>query len=84
MLTIILGEWEEVVVSNVKKVIPESVKTYYHDWRTSMKKAELEMTGDEKINGGVEMAGWGVEEAEAANKKDASTFSILLPTLLLL
>jgi len=67
-----IGEWEEVVVSNVKKVIPESVKTAYHDWRTSMKKAEQDMTGGETINDGVEMAGWGVEEAEAANKKDAN------------
>jgi hypothetical protein len=67
-----IGEWEHIVVSNVQKVIPESVKKSWHDWRESVKQAELNMTGKEKINDGVEMAGWGVEEAEANNKRDAS------------
>jgi hypothetical protein len=37
-----------------------------------MKKATREVTGDDTINDGVEMAGWGVEEAEKNNKRDAS------------
>ncbi|RDL39097.1 uncharacterized protein BP5553_03437 [Venustampulla echinocandica] len=68
----LLGEWEHIVVSNVEKAIPESVKQKWHDWRTSMKKAEHEITGSEQINDTVEMAGWGVEEAEEKNKKHAS------------
>ena len=67
-----LGEWEEIIVSNIKKVIPDVVKEKWHEFRHSMKKTEVEMTGDDNINDTVEMAGWGVEEAEANNKKDAS------------
>ena len=37
-----------------------------------MKKAEREHIGGEEINDTVEMAGWGVEEAEQKNKMDAS------------
>jgi hypothetical protein len=37
-----------------------------------MKKADSEVVGGEEINNNVEMAGWGVEEAEKKNKMDAS------------
>ncbi|KAM3079325.1 DUF1279 superfamily [Clarireedia jacksonii] len=67
-----IGEWEHLIVENAKRVIPEPVKNTWHDWRFSMKRAEKDIHGSEKINDGVEMAGWGVEEAEEANKKDAS------------
>lgn len=53
-------------------MIPESVKQTWHDWRVSMKKAEHEHFGNEEISDAVEMAGWGVEEAEQKNKMDAS------------
>lgn len=53
-------------------MIPESVKNAWHEWRTAMKKAKHDITGSDKINDGVEMAGWGVEEAEERNKRDAS------------
>lgn len=69
------GEWEDVIVSNVAKVIPESVKQTWHDWRTAMKKAEKDVTGQEAISDGVEMAGWGVEEADAKNKSEASMYN---------
>ncbi|KAJ8062313.1 hypothetical protein OCU04_008860 [Sclerotinia nivalis] len=67
-----IGEWEHIITSNIKKMIPESIKNAWHEWRTAMKKAEHDITGSDKINDGVEMAGWGVEEAEERNKKDAS------------
>jgi len=67
-----IGEWEHIIVSNVKRIIPESVKQAWHDWRVSMKKAEHEFVGGEEINDTVEMAGWGVEEAEKKNKSNAS------------
>ncbi|TVY46838.1 putative N-terminal acetyltransferase 2 [Lachnellula cervina] len=67
-----IGEWEHIIVSNVKKMIPESVKQTWHDWRVSMKNAEHEHFGNEEISDAVEMAGWGVEEAEQKNKMDAS------------
>lgn len=53
-------------------MIPESVKNTWHEWRSSMRKAEQDITGSDNISDGVEMAGWGVEEAEEKNKKDAS------------
>jgi len=37
-----------------------------------MKQAEQDITGGQQVNEHVEMAGWGVEEAEERNKKDAS------------
>lgn len=40
-----------------------------------MKKAEKDVTGQEAICDGVEMAGWGVEEADAKNKSEASMYN---------
>lgn len=37
-----------------------------------MKKAEKDLTGEEHVSDAAEMAGWGVEEAQERNKKDAS------------
>jgi hypothetical protein len=66
------GEWEHIVVSNVKRFIPESVKQTWHEWRVSMKKAEHDIEGSNEVSDHVEMAGWGVEEADKANKSHAS------------
>lgn len=60
------------MTSTVKSLIPESVKDTWNDWRISMKKAERDLTGSDKVNDGVEMATWGIEEAEERNKTDAS------------
>lgn len=70
-----VGEWEEAFLSFVKRIIPDSVKQTWHEWRAGMKKAEAEIDGATKIDETVAMAGWGVEEAEAKNKKDASMCS---------
>ncbi|PBP18789.1 peptide alpha-N-acetyltransferase [Diplocarpon rosae] len=67
-----IGHWEEVVVTNVKKLIPDSAEKFWHEWRASMKTAEQELTGNDAVSEGVEMSGWGVEEATENNKKDAS------------
>lgn len=61
-------------MSYAKSVIPESVKQKWHEWKASVRQAEHDMTGGDKINDGVEMAGWGVEEATEKHKKDASTY----------
>ena len=37
-----------------------------------MKKTEHDITGGDQVSEHVEMAGWGVEEADKANKMDAS------------
>jgi len=70
--TELIGEWEEVIVSHVKAIIPESVKSTWNEWRASMKQAEREMIGSQEVSDHVEMAGWGVEEAEKADKSNAS------------
>ena len=66
------GEWEHVVVSNIKSFIPESFKKTWHDWRVSMKKTERGIEGSNEISEHVEMAGWGIEEADKAHKSNAS------------
>lgn len=60
-----IGEWEHIVISYIKQVIPPSIQETWHNWRSSMKK------GEEQPEGG-DAAGWGVEEADARNKKEAS------------
>jgi hypothetical protein len=46
-----------------------------------VKKAAHDVPGGDEVNDGVEMAGWGVEEAERKNKAEASM--LYLPTDLL-
>ncbi|KAF9882077.1 peptide alpha-n-acetyltransferase nat2 [Colletotrichum karsti] len=67
-----IGELEHWLMSNIKKVIPESVKTWWHDYRAAFKKAETEQFGNDDMSDTVEMAGWGVEEAQARNRAEAS------------
>lgn len=75
-----IGRWEHVIVSNVKKVIPESVKEAWCNWREAMKKREVEVTGGDVVSEGVEMAGWGVQEAEERNSSEtASEFACFPP-----
>lgn len=59
---------EEIVVDNAKKVIPQRIQDFFHEYRNSYKKAKEERTGQAE-----EMVmGHGVAEAEAANKQGAS------------
>ncbi|CAG8958101.1 hypothetical protein HYFRA_00000446 [Hymenoscyphus fraxineus] len=67
-----IGEWEHAFLSTIKRLIPESVKQSWHEWRAGMKNAEAEISGASKVDQTVAMASWGVEEAEAKNKQDAS------------
>ncbi|KAI5927167.1 peptide alpha-N-acetyltransferase Nat2 [Camillea tinctor] len=67
-----IGEFEHLVVSNVKKLIPESVRERWHEYRKALKDAEQEHLGNDNVSEHVEMAGWGVEEAEKRNKAEAS------------
>jgi hypothetical protein len=66
------GEIEHFIVSNVQKVIPQGAKDWWHEYSQSLKNAEKEHLGSDEISEGVEMAGWGVEEAQARNKAGAS------------
>ncbi|KAI0012552.1 hypothetical protein F4779DRAFT_633351 [Xylariaceae sp. FL0662B] len=67
-----IGELEHFIVSNVKKLIPQSVRDRWHEYRKALKGAEREQLGNEEISEHVEMASWGVEEAEARHKAEAS------------
>jgi len=66
-----IAELEHYVVSNVQKVIPEGVKQWWHDYRSALKEAGKEHLG-EGVTKDVEMAGWGVAEADEKNKTEAS------------
>ncbi|KAI0595416.1 peptide alpha-N-acetyltransferase Nat2 [Biscogniauxia sp. FL1348] len=67
-----IGELEHFVVSYVKKLIPEPVRERWNEYRKALKEAEQEHLGNDNVTEHVEMAGWGVEEAEKRNKAEAS------------
>lgn len=67
-----IGEIEHFVVSNISKVIPQSARDWWHEYRGALKTAEKENIGNDEISEHVEMAGWGVEEAERRHKAEAS------------
>ncbi|KAM0461125.1 hypothetical protein ACHAPV_004439 [Trichoderma viride] len=64
-----IGQFEQYVVTNV---IPESVRTTWNEWRQSLKKEEKSHLGNSNISDSVEMAGWGVEQAQERNREEAS------------
>lgn len=60
------------MVTNTKKLIPQGVQDRWHSYRTALKEAEEENLGNNAISEHAEMAGWGVEEAQARHKAEAS------------
>jgi hypothetical protein len=76
------GELEHFIVSNVKKAIPQSFQDKWHEYRKALQEARKESLGEGDLGQGVEMAGWGVEEAEARNKAEASKFLFLLKLII--
>jgi hypothetical protein len=72
--TTCLGELEHWVVSNVARFIPESVKTFWQEYRAALKEAEVKQIGNDDVSEGIEMAGWGVKEAEEKNQEGASEY----------
>lgn len=73
-----IAEIEHVVVSNVQRFIPESVKTMWHEYRHGGKQAEPEAVGDTTIPEGVEVAGWGVREADERSKQEGASLATQL------
>jgi len=63
-----IGALEDWIMTYVKKAIPDSIEEKWHNYRKSLKKAEVENLGSDDISEHIEMAGWGVEEAERRNK----------------
>ncbi|GAP84498.1 putative peptide alpha-N-acetyltransferase Nat2 [Rosellinia necatrix] len=64
-----IGELEHWLVSHATRVIPESVRNRWTEYREAYKAAKQGQPGDAEE---AEVAGWGVEEAEQRNKTEAS------------
>ncbi|KND89732.1 Uncharacterized protein TOPH_05741 [Tolypocladium ophioglossoides CBS 100239] len=68
-----IGKIEHYVVSTVSSMVPESVRQKVSEYWHSIKKVESQKLGDDDgISKKVEMAGWGVQEAQERNKEEAS------------
>ncbi|KFY82740.1 hypothetical protein V500_10351 [Pseudogymnoascus sp. VKM F-4518 (FW-2643)] len=67
-----VGRWEHAVVSRVAPLIPAVVKERWYALKAWMHSAEEEITGKDDVSDVVDMAGWGVEEAQREVKKEAS------------
>ncbi|RFU76673.1 peptide alpha-n-acetyltransferase [Trichoderma arundinaceum] len=74
-----IGQVEHFVVSKVAKLIPESVREEWREYRASLKREEQQHLGGSEISDKVEMVGWGVEQAQERNKEEASEFARRLP-----
>jgi hypothetical protein len=70
------GQFEHYVVTTF---IPESVRTKWNEWRQSLKSEEKSHLGNNNISDSVEMAGWGVEQAQERNREEASEFEPNFP-----
>ncbi|KAI1441685.1 hypothetical protein F5Y02DRAFT_289239 [Annulohypoxylon stygium] len=67
-----IGEIEHFVVSNISKIIPQSVRNWWNEYREALKSANKERQDNGETSEHEEAAGWGVEEAEKRNKAEAS------------
>ncbi|OBT43888.1 hypothetical protein VE00_05344 [Pseudogymnoascus sp. WSF 3629] len=67
-----VGRWEHAVVSRVAPLIPVIVKEKWYAFKEWMHSAEETITGKDDVSDAVDMAGWGVEEAQREVKKEAS------------
>ncbi|KAK2612344.1 DUF1279 super [Conoideocrella luteorostrata] len=67
-----IGQVEHYVVSSVKQFIPEAVRQKWHEYWHSIKSAEVDALGNDHISDKVEMAGWGVKEAQEHHAEEAS------------
>ncbi|KAF4507986.1 hypothetical protein G6O67_004424 [Ophiocordyceps sinensis] len=67
-----IGKVEQFIVSNVKAIIPESARQKWHEYWHAVREAEKQQLGKDDISDKVEMAGWGVREAQERNEEEAS------------
>lgn len=67
-----IADVERWVMAGVRKVVPESVKERWHEYRAAFKDAEKEELGDNHVSEDVEKLGWGVEKAQERHKEEAS------------
>lgn len=78
-----IAEVERWVMAGVKRVVPESVKERWHEYRAAFKDAEREELGDNRVSEDVEKVGWGVEKAQERHKEEASKSHTSVPYVLL-
>ncbi|PHH64101.1 hypothetical protein CDD81_4976 [Ophiocordyceps australis] len=67
-----IGKIEHYIVSAIKNVVPDSVRESATQFWNSIRKQESKELGDDTISEKVEMAGWGVQEAQQRNDEEAS------------
>jgi N-terminal acetyltransferase 2 len=67
-----IAEAERWVMDGVKKIVPESVKERWHEYRAAFKDAEKKELGNNHVSEDVEKVGWGVEKAQEKYKEEAS------------
>lgn len=67
-----IAEVERWVMAGVKKVVPDSVKERWYEYRAAFKDAEKKELGDNRVSEDVEKVGWGVEKAQERHKEEAS------------
>lgn len=74
-----IAEIEHVVVSNIKKVIPESAMAKWHEFRESRKAAkEASHAETAPSPEGAEVVGWGVQEADARTAQEGASLATQL------
>jgi hypothetical protein len=67
-----IAEVERWVMAGIQKVVPESVKQRWYEYRAAFKDAEKKELGDNHVSEDVEKVGWGVEKAQERHKEEAS------------
>lgn len=74
------GAFEHYIVSHIKRVIPESVQTFWHEYRDALRRVSVEVTGGEEAGQAAETAVVGhAEHAVEKDKSGASKFSPRYP-----
>ena len=69
------------MVSNVKKVIPEQVKTMWHEYRHKSAGSEAGGQTVPPVSEEARAAGWGVQEADQRTAQEGASESHLFPAL---
>ncbi|KAK4122501.1 hypothetical protein N657DRAFT_635239 [Parathielavia appendiculata] len=70
-----IAHLEHIVVSNVQKVIPEQIQTWWREYRQAAKEAKRQRTGETEE---LEVIGHGVAEAEHRSKQDGASLATQL------
>ncbi|KAI0881648.1 uncharacterized protein GGS22DRAFT_171524 [Annulohypoxylon maeteangense] len=67
-----IGEIEHYIVSHISKLIPQSVRDWWNEYREALKSAKKERQDSGGVDEHDDAADWGVGEAEKRHKAEAS------------